>query len=172
MMNAAERAVVRKLVADLDNTRLLHTTLAPLLIRPHLKFLIERMARAHATIADDLIRQMGGTGAAARERGASGFARMRVRIERWIAITNLDIELGCLKCIARHEGRVTQRLRRALENVRPLQQSLHRELGQLERLRLRIESLMHEMEMPPLAAAMPRHRADAIPVPSHGRHRP
>jgi hypothetical protein len=171
-MNAAERAVVRRLVADLDNTRLLHATLAPLLIRPHLKFLIERLAHAHAIIADDLVHQMGGTRSTPPGRGASRFARMRVGIERWIAITNVDIELGCLKCIARHEGRVTQRLRRALENIRPLQQTLNRELGQLERLRLRIESLMHEMEMPPLAAAMPRHHADAIPLPGHARHRP
>lgn len=171
-MNAAERAVVRKLIVDLDNTRLLHATLAPLLIRPHLKFLIERMAHAHAAIADDLVRQMVGDAPSTMARGASRIARMRVRIDRWIAITSLDIELGCLKCIARHESRVTQRLRHALENVRPLQQNLHRELSQLERLRFRIESLLREMETPPMTAAMPRHRTGVIPLPSHGRHRP
>jgi hypothetical protein len=172
MMNGPERVVVRKLIGDLDDARLLQATLAPLLIRPHLKFLIERMAHAHATIADDLARQMDGAAPATMARGASRLARMRVRIDRWIAITNLDIELGCLKCIARRERRVTRRLRHALENVRSLQHNLHRELGQLERLLLRIESLLREMERPPVAAAMPRHRADTITLPGHGRYRP
>ena len=170
-MNAAERAVAQKLIADLDNTRLLHATLAPLLIRPHLKFLVERMLGAHATIVDDLVRQVEGAGAPPAPRGASRIARIHARIERWIALTNLDIEVGCLKRIARHETLIAQRLRHALESVRPLPQNLHRELSQLERSLFRIESLMREMEMPPLAAAMPRRRADFIPLPNHGRRR-
>ncbi|MGH8216260.1 MAG: hypothetical protein ACREPZ_11285 [Rhodanobacteraceae bacterium] len=169
-MNSNECAIVQRLIADLDNTRLLHVTLAPLLIRPHLKFLVERMAEVHATIADDLVSQMDPTGAAGPHRGARRMARVRARIERWIAITNLDIELGCLKCIARHETRVTQRLRHAMDNVRALHPNLHREVGQLERTLFRIDSLMREMEMPSLPAVMPR-RSDVIPLPSPGRSR-
>lgn len=169
-MNASESAIVQKLIADLDDTRLLHTELAPLLIRPHLKFLVERMADAHAAIADDLALQVEQVGGLRVRRGANGLARLRVRIERWIAVTNADIELGCLKCIARHESRVAQRLRHALEHVRPLHQHLHRELCQLERSLFRIESLMREMETPSLAA-VPRRRPDASPLPTHGRSR-
>lgn len=165
-MNSTDRVVVLRLIADLDDTRLLYTRLAPLLIRPHLKFLVEGMATSHGAIADHLAAQVDPPGAA---RGAGMLGRVRVGVERWIAITNLDIELGCLKCVARHEARVARRLREALESIRSLPQGLHRELSRLERSLFRIESLMREMERP--MAAMPRPRAAVMRFPNEERFR-
>lgn len=150
-MNSRECFIVQKLITDLDDTRLLYLKLRPLLIRPHLKFLVARMTESHAAIADDLVGQMARVGGLTARRGAGALAGLRAKIESWMAIVNLDIEVGCLKRIARHEARVTQRFRETLGHVKGLQQSLHRELNQLERACLRIEALMREMEMPPLA---------------------
>lgn len=161
-MNSTECTRVQGLIADLDDTRLLYATLAPLLIRPHLKFLIEKVANSHATIAYHLAWQMDRAGGLTAHRGASLLARLNARLERWIALTNIDVELGCLKRIARHEARLTQRFREALGSIRDLHQNLHRELGQLERTLFRIESLVHEMEMP--ASAPPQRRAAIIPL--------
>jgi hypothetical protein len=169
MMNAAECKLLRRLIAELDDARLVYATLAPLLIRPHLKFLVERMANSHAAIANHLALQMDHAGGPTARRGATAWARFRVRVERWIAIGNIDVELGCLECVARHLAGVIQRLRAALGNVRDLHENLHRELSQLERMQFRIESLMHEMEMP--LPASPRQRAAVLPLSTHGRPR-
>jgi len=169
-MKTRERALVRKLIADLDNTRLVYATLAPLLIRPHLKFLVERVANSHATIAYHLAWQMERGGGRQVPRGADAMARFGARLERWLAVANIDVELGCLKRIARHEARVTERFRETLGSVKGLDESLQRELGRLERLLFRMGSFIHEMEMPMSAA--PRRRAAVIPVPTaHGRSR-
>lgn len=168
-MNSRECAIVQRLIADLDSTHLLYTRLAPLLTRPHLKFLVDRMAASHSAIADDLALHMESEGARRASRGAGTLAGLRTRLERWTAVTNLDIELGCLKCVARHEARVVQRLRDALDDVRCLRPTLRRELSQLERSLFRIESLIREMETP-LAAAPPR-RATIVPFSPHGRPR-
>lgn len=169
-MNSAECARVQDLIADLDNTRLVYATLAPLLIRPHLKFLVEKVTNSHATIAYHLAWQMDRTGGVTARRGATLLARLGARLERWIAITNVDVELGCLKRIARREARVTQRFREALGSIKHLDQNLHHELGQLERTLFRIESLMHEMEMP--RTATPQRRTAAISLSPQERYRP
>jgi hypothetical protein len=169
MMNATERKLVQRLIADLDDTRLVYATLAPLLIRPHLKFLAERMANSHAVIACHLASQLDRTGGLTARRGATAWVRFRARVERWIAIANIDVEFGCLECIARHEAGLIRRFREALGSVRNLHEDLQRELSQLERMLFRIESLMHEMEMP--LSAAPRHRAAVIPLSAHERSR-
>lgn len=161
-MNSTECTLVQRLIADLDDTRLVYATLAPLLIRPHLKFLVEKVANSHATIAYHLAWQMDRTGGLSARRGPNLLARFNARLERWIAVTNIDVELGCLKRIVRQEARVTHRFREVLGSVRDLHENLHRELGQLERMLQRIESLMHEMEMP--APAAPRRRAAVVPL--------
>lgn len=168
-MNATECKLLQRLIAELDDTRLVYATLAPLLIRPHLKFLVERMANSHAVIASRLALQMDRTGGLTARNGATARARFRARVERWIAIANVDVELGCLKRIARHEAGVIQRFGAALGSVRDLHENLRRELSQLERMQFRIVSLMHEMEMPLPAA--PRQRAAALPWSTHGRSR-
>lgn len=168
-MNSTESARVQGLIAELDDTRLVYATLAPLLIRPHLKFLVEKVASSHATIAYHLAWQMDRTGGLTARRGASLLARLNARLERWIAVTNVDVELGCLKRIVRHETRVTQRFREALGSIKDLHQDLHRELGQLERTLFRMESLTHEMEMP--ASTPPRRRAAVIPLSTQERYR-
>lgn len=168
-MKSNECALVQKLIADLDNTRLVYATLAPLLIRPHLKFLVERIANSHATIAYHLAWQMDRGGGRTARRGANAMARFGASLERWIAVTNIDVELGCLKRIARHEARVTERFRETLGSVKGLNENLHHELGQLERLLFRVGSFIHEMEMP---VSAPRRRAAVIPLSTHGRYRP
>lgn len=168
-MNSTECTLVQGLIGDLDNTRHFYATLAPLLIRPHLKFLVERVANSHATIAYHLAWQMDRTGGLTARRGASVIARLNARLERWIAVANVDVELGCLKRIARHEARVTQHFRETLGSVKDLHENLHRELGQLERTLARIESLMHEMQMPVPAAS--RRNAAAIPLSTQERYR-
>lgn len=168
-MNSNECAVVQRLIADLDNTRLMYATLAPLLIRPHLKFLVEKVANSHATIAYHLAWQMDRTGGLTARRGGNPLARFAARIERWIAVAHIDVELGCLKRIVRREAGVTQRFRETLGSVKDLHENLHRELGQLERTLARIESLMHEMEIPMTGA--PRRPAAVIPLSTQERYR-
>lgn len=168
-MDSTECTLVQRLVADLDDTRLVYSTLAPLLIRPHLKFLVERVANSHATIAYHLAWQMDRTGGVTARRGARRLARFGARLERWIAVSNLDVELGCLRRIARREARVMQRVRELLGSVQGLPEDLHRELGQLERMLARIESLMHESEMP--VSAAPRRGAAVIPLSTQERYR-
>lgn len=169
-MKSNERALVQKLIADLDNTRLVYATLAPLLIRPHLKFLVERVANSHSTIAYHLAWQMGHDGGPTAHRGANVTARFRARLERWIAAANIDVELGCLRRIARHEARVTERFRETLGSVNGLNENLHRELGQLERMLFRIGSFIREMEVP-VSAASRRRRAAVIPLSTQERYR-
>lgn len=147
-MNSRECAILQRLIADLDDTRRLYAKLKPLLIRPHLKFLVERIIQSHAAIADDLALRMDRVEGVAARRSGGALPKLRARVESWIAIINLDIEVGCLKRIARHEARVTQRFRETLDDVKGLHQSLHRELHQLERAVSRIEALMREMETP------------------------
>lgn len=156
-MNSRECAIVQKLIIDLDDTRLLYMKLRPLLIRPHLKFLVARVTESHAAIADELVGQMDRVGGLTARRGAGAMAALRAKVESWVAIVNLDIEVGCLKRVARHEARVGHRFRETLAHVTGLHQNLHRELRQLERACLRIETLMREMEMPSLA--IPRRAA-------------
>lgn len=151
-MNPRECAIVQRLIVDLDDTRLIYATLGPLLIRPHLKFLVERMTESHAAIAEDLVWQMDAIGARTPRRGGGALAKLRAGAESWMAITNVDIELGCLKRIAGHEGRVTRRFHEILENVKGLHQNLHRELCQLERAVFRVDSLMREMNTPSFQA--------------------
>lgn len=152
-MNSSECAIVQKLISDLDDTRLLYMKLRPLLIRPHLKFLVARITASHAAIADELVGQMDRAGGLTARRGGGILAGIRTKVGSWVAIANLDIEVGCLKCVARHEARVTRRFRETLEHVKGLNQNLHRELCELERACLRIETLMREMEMPSLAVS-------------------
>lgn len=167
-MKSNERALVQKLITDLDDTRLVYATLAPLLIRPHLKFLVERVANSHATIAYHLAWQMDRGGGRTARRGPTAMARFGARLERWMALTNIDVELGCLKRIARHEARVTERFRETLGGVKGLNENLHRELGQLERMLFRIGSFIHEMETPTSAA---RRHAAVIPLSTRERYR-
>ena len=152
-MNSRECAIVQKLITDLDDTRLVYAKLAPLLIRPHLKFLVQRISDSHAAIAEDLAWQMDRTGGLTARRSSGAFAKLRVMAESWVTIANLDIELGCLKHIARHEARVIQRFRETLDGVQGLHQNLHRELCQIERAAFRIEALMQEMLSPALSVA-------------------
>lgn len=166
-MDSRECTLVQRLIGDLDGTRHLYATLAPLLIRPHLKFLVERMATSHATIAYHLSWQMDRSGGRTARRGANVRARLEARVERWIAVANLDVELACLKRIARHEARVTQRFRETLGSIKGLHENLQRELGELERTLSRIGSLMHEMETPVREA--PRRRAATVSFPGQRR---
>lgn len=152
-MNSRECAVVQRLIAELDDTRLLYAKLRPLLIRPRLKFLVERITQSHAAIAEDLALHMDRSGGLTARRSGRALATLRAHVESWMAIINLDIEVGCLKRIARHETRVTQRFRETLDEVKGLHQNLHRELRQLERAVFRIEGLMREMEMPALGGS-------------------
>jgi hypothetical protein len=169
-MNSRECTIIQKLIADLDDTRLLYTQLRPLLIRPHLKFLVARITESHVAIADELVGQMDRTGGLTARRGGGVLAGLRAKVESWIAIASLDIEVGCLKRVARPEGRVIQRFREALEHVKGLNQNLHRELCELERACLRIETLLREMERPSLAVA--RRPATSTRLSTHEGPRP
>lgn len=168
-MKSHECALIQKLITDLDNTGTVYAALAPLLSRPHLKFLVERIANSHATIACHLAGEMDRGGGRAVSRGANALAGFGARLERWIAVTNIDVDLGCLKRIARHEARVTKRFRETLGSIKRLDENLHRDLGQLERMLFRIGSFIQEMEMPVSAAS--RRRAAAISLPTHERYR-
>lgn len=145
-MNSKECAALQRLISDLDDTRVLYEKLAPLLIRPHLRFLVERIAKAHAAIADGLARQMDLTGGLKARRAGGAMATARAHVVGWIALANADVELGCLKRIVREEDLVIRLFRGALDGIRDLHQSLHRELRELERTVFRIDSLAREME--------------------------
>lgn len=168
-MDPRECTLVQKLVAELDDARLVHATLMPLLVRPHLKFLVEKLVNSHATIAYRLAWQVDRAGGRTVRREARLLARLGARVERWIAVTDVDVELGCLKRIVRHEAGVTQRFRETLGSVRGLDENLHRELGELERTRLRIESLLHEMQTSVSAAT--RRDAAVLPLSTQERYR-
>lgn len=159
-MNSRECAVLQRLISDLDDTRVLYGKLVPLFIRPHLRFLVERIARAHAAIANDLVRQMGLTGGLKARRGGGAVAAVHAHVAGWIALANADVELGCLKRVVRREDRIIRLFRGALDDVKDLHQSLHRELRELERTVFRIDSLAREMETPsnaPRPPATPMH---------------
>ncbi|MGH8233411.1 MAG: hypothetical protein ACREPU_04355 [Rhodanobacteraceae bacterium] len=164
-MNSKECAIVQKLISELDDTRVHYANLAPLLIRPHLKFLVERLTKSHVAIAEDLAGQMDLAGGVTARRGGSIMVKLRARIECLLTMANVDIDLGCLKHIAHHEVRVTRRFRETLDGVLGLHQNLHRELCQLERAVFRIEALMREMETPELTI-----NHDAATVTSHLIH--
>ncbi|MGH8191604.1 MAG: hypothetical protein ACREP2_09175 [Rhodanobacteraceae bacterium] len=168
-MNATAWTKVQRLVVKLDDTRVFYATLKPLLIRPHLKFLIDRTIDSHEAIAEELVRQIDAAGGRRLRRGGGALATVRATIERWIANSNVDIEFACVKRIAHHESHVAKRFREALDVARARPHDLHRELCQLERTLFRMESLIREMEMPPLAAS--RQPATIIHFSGHQRSR-
>ena len=169
-MNSRKYTVLQKLVTDLDDTRLLYTEFGPLLIRPHLKYLVERITLSHDAIAQDLARQMDMLGSERPHRGGSALGRLRAHLETWLAFTSVDIDLGCLRHIVRHETRVAQCFRATLDEVEGLPESLNRELCHLEHVMFRIESMVQEMEMPALILA---HATTIVaPHPVDPRRRP
>ena len=169
-MNSRKCAILQKLVTDLDDTCLLYTELEPLLVHPLLKYLIERITLSHDAIAQDLARQMDTRGNQTPHRGGSALGTLRAHLETWLAFTSVDIDLGCLRNILRHETRVAQCFRATLDEVEGLPESLNRELCHLEHVMFRIESMVQEMEMPALILA---HTVTVIvPHPLDPRHRP
>lgn len=167
-MNATECSTIQRLVSDLDDTRVLYAKLEPLLIRPHLTYLVERITQSHDAIADDLAAQMERTGGVTARRGRHTWSKARAWLESWLAVTHVDVEVGCLKHIARHETRIIQRFHCALNEVKGLHQNLHRELRQLERALCRIESLMQELETPAFSAGRSQ-TPSVVPISIHER---
>lgn len=152
-MNSMECAILQKLVSGLDDTRLLYTELGPLLIHPHLKYLVDRITLSHDAIAADLAQHMDTLGSQTPHRGGNALGKLRAHLETWLAFTSVDIDLSCLRQILRNETRLVQCFHADLDDVEGLPNSLHRGLCHLEYVMFQIELRIQEMETPTLAFA-------------------
>lgn len=145
-MNARDCAIVQKLIANLDDSRLLYLTLKPLLDDSHARFLVSRMIDLHSATADDLAQQVRSRAGIQARRGGSVWVRLRAQAAWLIAMAGAGREAACLKRIARHEDRVTQRFQLVMARVRDLHPNLQRQLLTLERTGFRIELLAREQQ--------------------------
>lgn len=168
-MNAEQCAIVQRLISDLDDTHFLYLKFKPLLSHTHVRFLVSQMIDLHATIADELARQMRLTGGLAARRGVGALARLRARAACWwMAFGSTDSEMSCLERIVRREDRVAQEFQAAMAQVSDLNRNLHDQLLALERTGYRIESLIRLMQAPSPDASQPA----AIPAYVPARARP
>lgn len=162
-MNAEQCAIVQRLISDLDDTHFLYLRLKPLLSHAHVRFLVSQMIDLHATIADDLARQMRLTGGLLARRGAGAWIRLRARAACWLALAGVDSEMSCLEIIVRHEDRVAQKFQAAVARVSDLHRNLQDQLLALERTGYRIESLMRLMAESSPDASQPAAVVARIP---------
>lgn len=148
---------IQGLIIELDDTRLLYARLMPLLIQPHLKFLVLRLMDVHVAVADALASHVVGAGESAPRRGGGLLAGFRARIERWRILGNMNLEGRCLKRMVGREASVMHLLRRTLLPAEELQRRLYSELLKLERTVFQLESMLREMALAtPLGAPPPR----------------
>ncbi|HET7162590.1 MAG TPA: hypothetical protein VFI32_07965 [Rhodanobacteraceae bacterium] len=169
-MNAEQCAIVQRLISDLDDTHFLYLKFKPLLSHTHVRFLVSQMIDLHATIADELARQMRLTGGLAARRGVGALARLRARAACWwMAFGSTDSEMSCLERIVRREDRLAQEFQRVIAQVGDLPRNLQDQLLVLERTGYRIESLVRLMQASSSDASQPA----AIPayVPARARLR-
>lgn len=159
-MKSKECGILQMLISDLDDTRFLYTELGPLLAHPRLIYLVGLITVLHEQIAEDLARQMDTPGAQAPHRGESVLGKLRGYLELLLAITGVNVDLGCLKVVTRHEPRVVQRFARTLNEVQGLPQYIYREHCHLAYALYRIESLMPEMKVPRLTLARTNHQKE------------
>lgn len=143
-MNAERCAMVQNLISNLDDSRIMYLALKPLLGNPHARSLLSQVISLHSATAGDLARQMRLTGGVQAHRGGSIWGRLGAQAARLAAIASTDCETACLKRVARHEDRVTQRFQATIAHVQDLHPRLHCQLLTLERIYPRIELLAHK----------------------------
>ena len=164
-MNAEQCAIVQRLISDLDDTHFLYLKFKPLLSHTHVRFLVSQMIDLHATIADELARQMRLTGGLAARRGVGALARLRARAACWwMAFGSTDSEMSCLERIVRREDRAAQKFQAAMAQVSDLNRNLHDQLLALERTGYRIESLIRLMQAPSPGESQPAAIAAYVPA--------
>lgn len=167
-MNAEQCAVVQRLISNLDDSRVQYLMLKSTLVDLHARFLVSRVINLHAVAADDLVRQVRLAGGVKTHRGGGVLARLHAQAACLMAIGSTDRETACLKRIARHEDRVTQRFQAVIAQVKDLPQALHYQLIVLERARFQIELLIRETEASPAA---PYSVPAAANLPEHEQSR-
>lgn len=170
-MNSQECARVQRLILELDDTRLLYAKLEPLLIRSHLRFLIAQLMRSHSVAAEELVIRMRRFGGLTADRGGGRTAWFRATLASWLAMIDLDGERACVRRIARRGRHVALLLRKTVNEVQALQQVTNSEPHQLERVMLRLEGIVHQLEPLPLSAAQVRAYSARLEPPERSQPR-
>jgi uncharacterized protein (TIGR02284 family) len=164
-----EIVTLQKLLNVLDDTSTLYRRLAPKTTGPHLKLLLQRTAKAHQWIADDLAERMTATGGSPKREG-SLLGPLRAQRAKWLARISPDIELAYAIQAERCEDGVLQRFDEAVAEVTDAElcNLLQVQRRELERACTQIECLgssmrAHTKPAPrPIRAAVRRPEARTI----------
>lgn len=170
-MNSQECARVQQLILEFDDARLLYAKLEPLLVRSCSRFLVAQLMRSHAVATEELVIRMRRFGGLRADRGGGRTAWLRATLANWLAMIEMDGEPACVRRIARRERRVASRLRKTLNEVEALQRVTDSEPHQLERVMLRLEGLLHQLEPPSLSAAQVRAYSARLEPPERSQSR-
>ncbi len=128
-----EIAVVQNLIGALDDSRLQYGERAVRTAHPDLKELLERIARTHRVIADDLAGRLIAAGGKARRHG-SRMGPLRARLAEGLARIGFHVETAYASQMEKREAGILHGFRNAVTRVR--------DIG----LRNRLQLHRHEIE--------------------------
>jgi uncharacterized protein (TIGR02284 family) len=141
-----EAAALQKLLHVLDDTSTLYRRVAFKTTSPRLKLLLQRTAKTHQWIADDLAQRMAAAGGNP-ERGGSVLGPLRALQANWRVRISRDSELACATRMLRREDRVQRCFDEAVAGVAAgdLCNHLQKRRREIERACTQIECLVSPM---------------------------
>lgn len=141
-----EAAALQKLLHVLDDTSTLYRRVAFETTSSHLKLLLQRIAKTHQWIADDLAERML-TASGHPERGGSLLGPWRALQANWRVRISRDFELACATQVLRREDGVQRCFDEAVAGVAAgdLRNHLQKQRRAIERACTQIECFVSPM---------------------------
>lgn len=143
-------ARLRGLIHALDDSREFDLGIARKAMSPHIKYLLERAARTHLSIADDLAARVSASGGHMQRNGTRR-RRLRTFFANWRARMSPEIETAYVTQARKCEARLLRRFRHAKSRTRnaEMREQLSMHQYRLEYALMEIDSLESLMPTQP-----------------------